>query len=64
MHKELTTAPSAVTQDVDGELGEVDLRLGARVGDVRIRRPRAQRRGVLHVLRGVPRAIRRAAHLG
>jgi hypothetical protein len=64
MHKEVTTAPLAETQDADGELAEAEWRLGARLGDVRIRRTREPRRGVLHALRGVPRAIRRAAHLG
>lgn len=67
MHKEVTHTRFAPTLDAppaDCEPPEMDLRVGARVGDVRIRRSREQRRGMLKALRGVPRAIRRAAHIG
>lgn len=67
MHKEVTPSGFAPTLDespAECEPPEMDLRVGARLGDVRIRRSREQRRGVLQALRGVPRAIRRAAHIG
>lgn len=68
MYKEVTPVrlapPLDAAPDTTCESPEMDLLVGARLGDLRIRRARGQRGGMLHALRGVPRAIRRAAHIG